>query len=97
LIHLTHQRLTLTHKYPLLKSRITLPYLSPKPNLCLYTTPTAIFTSPSQNSSSGPNPSGAQTGLFLGLDWIQIIVISLLTAIAILLFVNILLLRKKEG
>jgi hypothetical protein len=76
---------------------ISTPTITQNPTFTSIPTATAILASPSQNSSSAPNPSGSQIGLFLGLDWIQIVFIVLLTTIAILLFANILLLRKTRA
>lgn len=78
-------------------AEISYPTFTPNSTYPSIPTPTATLTSPSQSSSSNPNPSDAQTELFPGLDWIQIAIIALLTATTVLLFVNILLIRRKKA
>ena len=78
-------------------AEISYPTFTPNLTYPSNPTPTALLTSPSQISSSTPNPSGAQTELFPGLDWIQIAIVGLLAATTILLFVNILLIRRKKA
>jgi len=66
----------------------------PDPSSVPSQTPTASVL-PSQNPILTPDQAGPQTVAFLGLDWLQIAIVALLSVIAVLLVLVVVFLRRR--